>query len=839
MKNQYLQDATLRLKDNLPPLPLNTTQVKTVITKLIIAEDDKFYLDLFTNRILPGVDDSAKIKVGFLADIIKNKIICRAIDIKKAYFLLSTMLGGYNVDILIDNLTNNYAVDALSNILLVYDSYNKILLNSTDNKYARQVLTNWANADWFLAKKKIAEQIKLTVFRVDGEINTDDLSPATEAWSRPDIPLHAKSMLSKKNPNSLTIINKLKQQGNPLVFVGDVVGTGSSRKSAINSILWHIGDDIDFLPNKRIGGVILADKIAPIFFNTAQDAGILPIECDVSNMQMGDEIIIYPYQGKITKNNKLIAAFDLVPNTILDEVRAGGRINLIIGRTLTDRARKDLNLDSSDVFVRAKSITNNDNNNWTLAQKIAGKACGVSGITPGTYCEPKISSVGSQDTTGAMTRDELKELACISFNADLVMQSFCHTAAYPRQIDLELAQTLPEFFTSRGGIALKPGDGVIHSWLNRMILPDTVGTGGDSHTRFPMGISFPAGSGLVAFAASMGVLPLNMPESVLVRFTGVMQQGITLRDLVNAIPYIAIKKGLLTLDKKNKKNIFSGRILEIEGLENLTIEQAFELSDASAERSAGGCTIKLNIEQVASYLKSNVVLLSAMINNGYKNKNTLQRRINDMQKWLDNPQLLTADKDAKYAEIIDINMSEINEPLLACPNDPDDIKPLSMLANTKINEVFIGSCMTNIGHFRAASQILSNEKSINVELWIAPPTKMDEAQLKQEGSYDIFNKLTKNTEPPGCSLCMGNQARVKDGSIVISTSTRNFPNRLGNNAKVYLASAELSAVSAKLGRLPSVDEYQQIVSNIDKKIYNYLSFDKLDNSRINVETTLS
>ena len=835
MKTAYLAHIDERAQDNLPPLALTAEQTKSVVENLIKDNDVEFYLELLTHRVPPGVDEAAYVKASFLASVAKGEQVCSAITPEHATFLLGTMMGGYNIAPLIDLLdieqTAPSASEALSKTLLIYEAYQSILEKSSTNDFAKQVVNNWANAEWFTDKPELPNKIKLTVFRVEGEINTDDLSPATEAWSRPDIPLHAQSMLVKKMDSPLETIDRLKKNGLPLAFVGDVVGTGSSRKSAINSVLWHMGNDIDYVPNKRGGGVVLGGKIAPIFFNTAEDSGALPIECDVSQMHMGDEITIYPYEGKVVnQDDKIIATFELAPTTLPDEVRAGGRIPLIIGRGLTDKTRADLNLESSDIFLRPQDSHNSDAG-FTLAQKIVGKACGVKGIRPGTYCEPRMATVGSQDTTGAMTRDELKELACLGFSADLVMQSFCHTAAYPKPVDIELQHSLPDFMQSRGGVALKPGDGVIHSWLNRMLLPDTVGTGGDSHTRFPIGISFPAGSGLVAFGASIGVLPLDMPESVLVKFTGTLQDGITLRDLVNAIPYTAIQKGLLTVEKSSKKNIFSGRILEIEGLEDLKVEQAFELADASAERSANGCTIKLNKAPVAEYLQSNITLLSSMINAGYEDKKTLARRIQAMQKWLDTPELLSADDNCEYAEIIEINLDEIKEPILACPNDPDDVKLLSEVANTNIDEVFIGSCMTNIGHFRAAAQLLKDKSELSTELWIAPPTRMDEEQLKKEGVYDTFNKITEHTEIPGCSLCMGNQARVAANSTVVSTSTRNFPNRLGDNADVYLSSAEVAAISAKLGRIPSVDEYQSAMQDIKPlkgEIYQYLNFDQIE-----------
>jgi len=838
MKTAYLAHIEERAKDNLPPLVLNAEQTQSVVEKLINGDDEKFYLDLLTHRVPPGVDEAAYVKASFLASVAKGEQTCNAIDQAQATFLLGTMLGGYNISPLIELLeigtTAQVACDALSKTLLIYEAYQTIVEKSIDNTFAKQVVDSWADADWFTTKEELPKEIKLTVFRVEGEINTDDLSPATEAWSRPDIPLHAQSMLVKKMDDPLEIIAQLKEKGLPLAFVGDVVGTGSSRKSAINSVLWHMGNDINYVPNKRGGGVVLGGNIAPIFFNTAEDSGALPIECDVTKMNMGDEITIYPYEGKITNaSGETISTFELSPTTMPDEVRAGGRIPLIIGRGLTDKTRQDLGLPVSKVFLRPQDASNSSVG-YTLAQKIVGKACGVKGIRPGTYCEPRMTTVGSQDTTGAMTRDELKELACLGFSADLVMQSFCHTAAYPKPVDLELQHSLPDFMQSRGGVALKPGDGIIHSWLNRMLLPDTVGTGGDSHTRFPIGISFPAGSGLVAFGASIGVLPLDMPESVLVKFSGAMQEGITLRDLVNAIPYVAIQQGLLTVEKSNKKNIFSGRILEIEGLGDLKIEQAFELTDASAERSANGCTIKLNKEPVSEYLQSNIALLSSMIEMGYEDKKTIARRIQAMQKWLDTPELLKADYNCEYAAVIEINLDEIKEPILACPNDPDDVKLLSDVANTAIDEVFIGSCMTNIGHFRATAQLLKDQSKLPTELWIAPPTRMDEAQLRKEGIYKVFDAITKHTEIPGCSLCMGNQARVNNNATVVSTSTRNFPNRLGDGANVYLSSAEVAAISAKLGHIPTVDEYlnaMRAIKPISTDIYQYLNFDRISEYR--------
>ena len=834
MKEAYLKHCDERQSENLPPLALNAKQTKSVVESLISGIDDDFNLDLLTHRVPPGVDEAAYVKAGFLTSIANGDETCKAISKQHATFLLGTMLGGYSIESLInlldDDETAEAACEALSHTILIYEAHQSILEKSTNNAHAKKIVDSWASADWFTSKEPLPESIKVTVFRVDGETNTDDLSPATEAWSRPDIPLHAKAMLVKKMDRPLEKIEELKQKGHPLAYVGDVVGTGSSRKSAINSVLWHMGEPIDYIPNKNSGGIVLGGKIAPIFFNTAEDSGALPIQCDVSELKMGDEITIYPYKGVIKDaSGEVVSSFNLAPSTMPDEVRAGGRIPLIIGRGLTDKTRSELGLEVSDVFLRPVD-PKNSSLGFTLAQKIVGKACGVKGIRPGTYCEPRMSTVGSQDTTGAMTRDELKELACLGFSADLVMQSFCHTAAYPKPIDLELQHTLPDFMHSRGGVSLKPGDGIIHSWLNRMLLPDSVGTGGDSHTRFPIGISFPAGSGLVAFGASIGVLPLDMPESVLVRFKGEMQPGITLRDLVNAIPYVAIQEGLLTVDKSNKKNVFSGRVLEIEGLGDLKVEQAFELADATAERSANGCTVKLNKEPISEYLNSNITLLGSMIDSGYDDKKTIAKRIQDMKKWLDNPELLEADKDCEYAEVIEINLNEIKEPILACPNDPDDVRLLSSVAKTPIDEVFIGSCMTNIGHFRAAAQLLKDKSKLNTVLWVVPLTRMDEKQLRAEGIYETFERLTDRTEVPGCSLCMGNQARVEEGASVVSTSTRNFPNRLGDNSNVFLASAEVAAISAKLGYIPTPEEYLSLMKDIEPlsgEIYQYLNFDQI------------
>jgi aconitate hydratase 2/2-methylisocitrate dehydratase len=833
----YRQHVEERQQQGIPPLPLDAQQVADLIEliKNPPAGEADYLMDLLVNRVPPGVDQAAYVKAAFLTDVAEGKISVELISREKATFLLGTMLGGYNIASLIalldDAETAAEAVKALSKTLLIYDAMHDVKAKADQgNASAAEVLKSWAEADWFTNRPALADEITVTVFKVPGETNTDDLSPATEAWSRPDIPLHAKSMLVSKMDNALQTLEELKQKGHPLAYVGDVVGTGSSRKSAINSVLWHMGEDIPYVPNKRQGGVVLGGKIAPIFFNTAEDSGALPIECDVQHLDMGDVITIKPYEGKVYKDGAVVSEFELRPTTMPDEVQAGGRIPLIIGRGLTDRAREALDLEPSTVFRRPVSPADTGKG-YTLAQKIVGKACSIEGVRPGTYCEPRMTTVGSQDTTGAMTRDELKELACLGFSADLVMQSFCHTAAYPKPVDIKLQHELPEFISTRGGVSLRPGDGVIHSWLNRMILPDTVGTGGDSHTRFPIGISFPAGSGLVAFAAALGVMPLDMPESVLVRFTGEMQPGITLRDLVNAIPYVAIQKGLLTVEKAGKKNVFNGRVLEIEGLPQLKVEQAFELSDASAERSANGCTVRLDKAPIAEFLESNVTLLKWMIANDYEDKRTLQRRIDAMEKWLADPQLLEPDADAEYAEIIEINLNEITEPLLACPNDPDDIKPLSAVAGAHIDEVFIGSCMTNIGHYRAAGKVLEQAgTTVPTRLWIAPPTRMDEHQLTEEGYYSIFGKSGARTEMPGCSLCMGNQARVADGASVVSTSTRNFPNRLGKDAQVYLASAELSAVAAILGHIPTVEEYMEHVKGLSPladEVYRYLNFHEI------------
>ena len=839
MLEAYKKIEKERAELGIPPEPLDAEQTADLVELIKENSDDgELLLDLLINRVPAGVDDAAYVKAAFLNDIATKKITCDLIDPTKATFYLGTMLGGYNVEPLInlldDDECGNEAVKALSQTLLVFDAFNDVAEKSKDSSNAAKVLKSWAEAEWFTSKPEVPQSITTTVFKVPGETNTDDLSPAPDAWSRPDIPLHALAMYKMPRQglsnDPLGEIKKLKEKGHPVCLVGDVVGTGSSRKSATNSVLWHMGDDIPFIPNKRTGGICIGTKIAPIFFNTMEDAGTLVFEADVEKMETGDVITIFPHEGKIeNESSENISSFELKSETFLDEVRAGGRIPLIIGRSLTDKARDFLNLPATDVFVRpGKADESKDG--YTLAQKIVGKACGVEGIRPGTYCEPIMTTVGSQDTTGPMTRDELKELACLGFTSDLVMQSFCHTAAYPKPVDIETQHTLPEFIKTRGGVALQPGDGIIHSWLNRMLLPDTVGTGGDSHTRFPIGISFPAGSGLVAFGAALGVIPLDMPESVLVRFSGEMQPGITLRDLVNAIPYAAIQKGLLTVEKEGKKNIFSGRCLEIEGLPNLKIEQAFELSDASAERSASGCTVLLDEEPILEYLKSNIVLLRWLISEGYGDARTLERRAQKMEQWIQNPVLLKPDHNAKYAATIEIDLNEIKEPLLACPNDPDDIKTLSEIGEDKIDEVFIGSCMTNIGHFRAAGKLLKDSSSLPTRLWISPPTRMDKFQLEQEGFYDIFKKAGVRTEVPGCSLCMGNQARVEPNATVVSTSTRNFPNRLGDGADVYLASAELAAISSILGKLPTNDEYQSFMSEINTMsadIFRYMNFNEI------------
>jgi len=837
----YRNHVKERAEQGIVPKPISPEQMTDLVELLKNPPqgEEEFLLDLVSNRVPAGVDQAAYVKAGFLSAIAKGEDSSPLINKAAAVELLGTMLGGYNIATLVELLDDSELADLagqqLNHTLLMFDAFHDVADKAkAGNQVAKNVIQSWADAEWFTSKDALAEKITLTVFMVPGETNTDDLSPAQDAWSRPDIPLHALAMLKNPKPglegNPLEVIEQLKQKGHPVVYVGDVVGTGSSRKSATNSVLWLMGDDIPHIPNKRDGGFCLGGKIAPIFFNTMEDAGALPVEVDVSKLEMGDVIDIYPYEGKIEKAGEVVAEFELKTDVLLDEVQAGGRIPLIIGRGLTSRAREFLGLPASNLFRLPDAVVDSDKG-FTLAQKMVGKACGLEGVRAHQYCEPKMTTVGSQDTTGPMTRDELKDLACLGFSADLTMQSFCHTAAYPKPIDIDTQHTLPDFIMNRGGVSLRPGDGIIHSWLNRMLLPDTVGTGGDSHTRFPIGISFPAGSGLVAFAAATGVMPLDMPESVLVRFKGEMQPGVTLRDLVNAIPYAAIQEGLLTVEKEGKKNIFSGRILEIEGLPDLKVEQAFELSDAAAERSAAGCSIKLDKTPIIEYLNSNITMLKWMIKEGYGDARTISRRIENMQKWLANPELMSADADAEYASIIEIDLNDIKEPILACPNDPDDVKKLSDVQGAHIDEVFIGSCMTNIGHYRAAGKLLEKTSSIPTRLWIAPPTKMDEHQLMQEGYYNIFATAGARTEMPGCSLCMGNQARVAANSTVVSTSTRNFPNRLGDGADVYLASAELAAVSAILGKLPTVEEYMSYASDLDtmsEEIYRYLNFHEIE-----------
>ena len=841
---EYRAAAAERNGQGVPALPLTAPQTEALVELLAAppAGEEAFLLHLLSERIPPGVDEAAYVKASWLSAVAQGSASSPLVSPIDAVQLLATMIGGYNVGALIGLLSSSEAAIAeaaaigLSRTLLVYDAYNDVLELAESNPYAKRVIDSWAAAEWFTAKPELPAEITVTVFKVEGETNTDDLSPATHATTRPDIPLHATAMLETRLPGGLATIAELKTKGHPVAYVGDVVGTGSSRKSAINSVLWHTGDDIPHVPNKRSGGVVLGGKIAPIFFNTAEDSGALPIECDVTALSTGDVITIRPYAGTIERAageanaGEIVARFELKPSTITDEVRAGGRIPLLIGRSLTDKVRAQLGLSASDLFIRPVAPADTGKG-YTLAQKMVGKACGLPGVRPGTSCEPLMTTVGSQDTTGPMTRDEMKELACLGFSADLVMQSFCHTAAYPKPVDLKTHAELPDFISSRGGVALRPGDGIIHSWLNRMLLPDTVGTGGDSHTRFPLGISFPAGSGLVAFAAAIGAMPLDMPESVLVKFTGSLQPGVTLRDVVNAIPYVAIQQGLLTVEKAGKKNVFSGRIMEIEGLPDLKLEQAFELTDATAERSCAGSTIKLSVETVSEYLRSNVALLKNMIARGYSDARTLARRIKAMEAWLANPVLLEADADAEYAAVIEIDLDAITEPILACPNDPDNVKLLSDEAGKAVDEVFIGSCMTNIGHYRAAATVLEGQGENAARLWVCPPTRMDEEMLKQEGYYAIFEKAGSRMEMPGCSLCMGNQARVEDNTTVFSTSTRNFNNRLGNGAQVYLGSAELAAVCAQLGRIPSKNEYLAIAAEkIDpfgSELYRYLNFDQI------------
>ncbi|SPA02952.1 bifunctional aconitate hydratase 2 and 2-methylisocitrate dehydratase [Cupriavidus taiwanensis] len=856
MLENYRAHVAERAALGIPPLPLTAKQTAELIELLKNppAGEEQNLVDLISNRVPAGVDDAAKVKASYLAAVALGKEKCALISRAKATELLGTMLGGYNISPLIELLDDaevgTVAADALKKTLLMFDAFHDVKEKADKgNANAKAVLQSWADAEWFTSRPEVPQSLTITVFKVPGETNTDDLSPAPDATTRPDIPMHALAMLKNKREGAafqpeedgkrgpVKFIESLKEKGHLVAYVGDVVGTGSSRKSATNSVLWFTGEDIPFIPNKRFGGVCLGNKIAPIFYNTMEDAGALPIELDVSQMEMGDVVELRPYEGKALKNGEVIAEFKVKSDVLFDEVRAGGRIPLIVGRGLTAKAREALGLAPSTLF-RLPQNPADTGKGYTLAQKMVGRACGLAevngqqrGIRPGTYCEPKMTSVGSQDTTGPMTRDELKDLACLGFSADLVMQSFCHTAAYPKPVDVKTHHTLPEFISTRGGISLRPGDGVIHSWLNRMLLPDTVGTGGDSHTRFPIGISFPAGSGLVAFAAATGVMPLDMPESVLVRFKGQMQPGVTLRDLVNAIPLYAIKQGLLTVAKQGKKNIFSGRILEIEGLPDLKVEQAFELSDASAERSAAGCTVRLNKDPIIEYINSNITLLKWMIAQGYQDPRSLQRRIKAMEAWLADPKLLEPDADAEYAAVIEIDLADVHEPIVACPNDPDDVKTLSDVAGAKIDEVFIGSCMTNIGHFRAASKLLEGKRDIPVKLWVAPPTKMDQKQLTEEGHYGVFGTAGARTEMPGCSLCMGNQAQVREGATVMSTSTRNFPNRLGKNTNVYLGSAELAAICSRLGRIPTKDEYMADIGVINQngdKIYKYMNFDQIE-----------
>ncbi len=856
MLQAYRQHTAERAALGIPPLPLDAKQVAALIEliKAPPAGEAAFLMDLLTHRVPPGVDDAAKVKASFLAAVAHGDLAVGLISKAKATELLGTMVGGYNVHPLIELLDDKevatVAATALKKTLLMFDFFNDVADKArAGNAHAKDVMQSWAHAEWFTTRPEVPKTITVTVFKVPGETNTDDLSPAPDAWSRPDIPLHYLAMLKNSREGTafkpeeegkrgpIQFIEDLKKKGHLVAYVGDVVGTGSSRKSATNSAIWATGQDIPFVPNKRFGGVTLGGKIAPIYFNTQEDAGALPIEVDVSKMETGDVLDILPYEGKIMKGGALLVPFQLRSDVLFDEVRAGGRINLIIGRGLTTRAREFLGLPASTVF-RLPTPAVATKAGFTVAQKMVGRACGLpvvngvqQGMRPGTYCEPRMTTVGTQDTTGPMTRDELKDLACLGFSAEMVMQSFCHTAAYPKPVDVVTHRELPSFISSRGGVSLRPGDGIIHSWLNRLLLPDTVGTGGDSHTRFPIGISFPAGSGLVAFGAATGVMPLDMPESVLVRFKGEMQPGVTLRDLVHAIPLYAIKAGLLTVAKAGKINAFSGRILEIEGLPKLKVEQAFELSDASAERSAAGCTIKLDKEPVIEYLNSNIVLMKNMIAKGYVDKRSLERRIKAVEAWLGNPQLLEADKDAEYAEVIEIDLADIKEPILCCPNDPDDAKVLSDVAGTKIDEAFIGSCMTNIGHFRAAATLLGDQRDIPVKLWVAPPTKMDQDELIKEGHYAAFGNAGARTEMPGCSLCMGNQAQVREGATVVSTSTRNFPNRLGKNTNVFLASAELAAIASKLGKLPTLKEYHDAMGVVNKdsaNIYRYMNFDKIE-----------
>ena len=839
MLQEYYEECEKREKEGLPPIPLKAQEVQEIANAFENGSGNIELLNLIENEVSPGVDEAAYVKAAFLKDLASEKTKTELITPQKSIELLGTMLGGYSVEALVEILKNNKfaaeAAEALKNTILVYDSFNEIFELSRNNSHAKSIVESWANAEWFENRPALDEEIKLTVYKVSGETNTDDFSPAKEAWSRPDIPLHAQAFLkfSENIEEPLEELKRLKADGSQLVFVGDVVGTGSSRKSAVNSMLWHMGSDIPFIPAKRTGGFCFGNKIAPIFYNTLQDSGAFPLELNIDSLEHGMKIILKPYSGEILedKTGKTLSTFDLKTDVIFDEIRAGGRINLIIGRQLTDKTREKMGLGSSDKFCRYGE-DKKTNKGYTLAQKMVGKACGTQGVRAGQYCEPRMKTVGSQDTTGPMTRDELKELACLGFSSDLVMQSFCHTAAYPKPVDEVTHRTLPDFFINRGGVSLRPGDGIIHSWLNRMLIPDTVGTGGDSHTRFPIGISFPAGSGMVAFAATLGVMPLEMPESVLVRFSGELRPGITIRDLVHAIPYFAMKQDLLTLDKKTKKNIFSGRCLEIEGLPNLKIEQAFELSDASAERSASGCTVKLDKEPVIEYLKSNITLLRWMISDGYHDPKTLERRAREMEQWIDNPILMEADNDAEYVAVIDIPLDEVTEPLLCCPNDPDDVRPLSEVAGSTVDETFIGSCMTNIGHFRAAGKLLERYGKSKTRLWVVPPTRMDEHQLTEEGYYDIFKNSGARVEIPGCSLCMGNQARAADNSVMVSTSTRNFPNRMGDGTDVYLASSEVTAITSLLGKIPSLNEYNEYMADLNtmsEQVFRFMNFNEIEN----------
>ena len=855
MLEAYRAHVTERQLQGIPPKPLDPEWTAGLVELLKAPPkgEESFLLDLISNRVPPGVDEAAYVKASFLSALVKGDASCPLIDRRLAVKLLGNMHGGYNVATLVglldDDELRELAAKELKSTLLVFDAFHDVAEKSdSGNKFALDVMKSWADAEWFTSNDAVPQSIKVIVFKATGEINTDDLSPAQDAWSRPDIPLHARAMFKMTRDGihpeehgvtgPMSQINELKSQGLPVAFIGDVVGTGSSRKSATNSVLWFFGEDMPGVPNKRSGGICFGSKVAPIFFNTMEDAGALVFEASVDKIDNGDIIEIYPYEGKIlNESGEVISEFEHKSDVILDEVQADGRINLIIGRGLTQRAREHLGLPPSDVFRHPTAPIDSDAG-FTLAQKMVGKACGTDGIRPGTYCEPKMTTVGSQDTTGPMTRDELKDLACLGFSTDLVMQSFCHTAAYPKPVDIDTQHSLPDFIMNRGGVSLRPGDGIIHSWLNRMLLPDTVGTGGDSHTRFPMGISFPGGSGLVAFAAATGVMPLDMPESVLVRFKGDMQPGITLRDLVHAIPYYAIKEGLLTVEKKGKKNFFSGRILEIEGIEGLTVEQAFELSDASAERSAAGCTIKLSEDSVTEYLQSNITLLRWMISEGYGDVRTLERRVRKMEDWIANPYLMEADADAEYAAIIEIDLADVMEPIVCCPNDPDDAKLLSEVSGDNVDEIFIGSCMTNIGHFRAAGKLLDEAGTVDSRFWICPPTRMDAHTLMEEGYYNIYGKVGARTEMPGCSLCMGNQARVLAGATVLSTSTRNFPNRLGDGANVYLTSAELASVGGILGRLPTVEEYMEYATKINSmssEIYRYMNFDQIESFQKSAE----